>query len=393
MSQGRKKVFVQGNEAIALGALAAGIRFFAGYPITPSTEVAEMLAEELPKVGGKFIQMEDEIASMAAIIGASMAGAKSMTATSGPGFSLMQENIGLASMLEVPCVVVNVQRGGPSTGLPTKTHSADMMQAKWGSHGDYPIVAVIASSVNECFDLTIKTVNLSEQYRVPAIFLTEESVGHMRESIEIPPPEEIKLVERPKPTVGPEDYRPYDESFGDVPPFVKFGAGYRYHVTGLTHDDSGFPTSRADEIEKLMLRFQRKVTEDKPGLREVECYMADDAELLFFAYGSSARAARGAVNLARKEGFKVGLMKPIVIWPFPRSVVAKASRKAKHVIVPELNLGQIVGEVERAAGGMATVHSLSKVSSELFSPAELLEEVKRVMKKRSWGQIAASVAK
>jgi len=389
----RKKMFLQGNEAVALGALAAGVRFFAGYPITPSTEIAEMLSEELPKVGGKFIQMEDEIASMAAIIGASMVGLKAMTATSGPGFSLMQENIGLASMLEVPCVVVNVQRGGPSTGLPTKTHSADMMQTKWGSHGDYPIVAVSGSSVKECFDLTIKTVNLSEQYRVPAVFLIEESIGHMRENIEIPPPGAVETVERPAPTVGPEDYLPYDESLGDVPPFVKFGAGYRYHVTGLTHDDSGFPTSRADEIEKLMLRFQRKVTEDKPGLREVESYLADDAEVLFFAYGSSARAAKGTVNSARKEGLKVGLLKPVIIWPFPRSVVAKAAQKAKHIIVPELNLGQILGEVERAAQGMAMVHGVFKVSSELFSPSELLEHVRRIVKKKSWGTLAASVAK
>ncbi len=393
MSQKRKRVFVQGNEAIALGALAAGVKFFAGYPITPSTEIAEMLSEELPKVGGKFIQMEDEIASMAAIIGASMAGLKSMTATSGPGFSLMQENIGLASMLEVPCVVVDVQRGGPSTGLPTRTHSADMMQAKWGSHGDYPIIGVVASSVKECFDLTIKTVNLSEQYRVPAVFLTEESIGHMREDIELPSPDEMVTVDRPAPTVGPEDYMPYDDSFGDVPPFVKFGVGYRYHVTGLTHDESGFPTSRPDEIERLILRFQRKLTEDKPGLREVESYLVEDAEVLFFAYGSSARAAKGAVNLARKEGIKAGLLRPIVIWPFPRSVVARAARIARHIIVPELNLGQIIGEVERAAQGAAAVHGMSKVSSELFSPGELLEEVRRLMKNGLWKTIIASAAK
>jgi len=393
VSRKRKKVFVQGNEAIGLGSLAAGVKFFAGYPITPSTEIAEMLSEELPKVGGKFIQMEDEIASMAAIIGASMAGLKSMTATSGPGFSLMQENIGLASMLEAPCVVVNVQRGGPSTGLPTRTHSADMMQAKWGSHGDYPIIVVMASSVKECFELTIRTVNLSEQYRVPAVLLTEESIGHMRENVELPSPDEIKTVERPAPRVGPEEYMPYDESFGDVPPFVKFGVGYRYHVTGLTHDESGFPTSRPDEIEKLMLRFQRKVTEDKPGLRDVESYLVDDADVLFFAYGSSARAAKGAVNLARKEGIKAGLLRPIVIWPFPRSVVARAARRAKHIIVPELNLGQIIGEVERAAQGAAMVHGMSKVSSELFSPGELLEEVRRLVKKSFWKAVVASAAK
>jgi 2-oxoglutarate ferredoxin oxidoreductase subunit alpha len=393
LSGRRKKMFVQGNEAVALGSLAAGVKFFAGYPITPSTEIAEMLAEELPKVGGKFIQMEDEIASMAAIIGASMAGVKSMTATSGPGFSLMQENIGLASMLETPCAIVNVQRGGPSTGLPTRTHSADMMQTKWGSHGDYAIIAVVAASVKECFDLTIKTVNLSERYRVPAVFLTEESIGHMRENIEVPPSEEVERVDRAAPTVRPEEFLPFDDSFGDVPPFIKFGVGYRYHVTGLTHDKSGFPTSRPDEIEDLMLRFRRKVTEDKPGLTEVESYRTEDADVLFFAYGSSARAAKGAVNLARKKGLKLGLLRPIVIWPFPRKVVAKAAAKVKHIIVPELNLGQIVGEVERAAQGMAMVHGVSKVSSELYSPTELLEHVERVLKKKAWKAIAASVAK
>jgi 2-oxoglutarate ferredoxin oxidoreductase subunit alpha len=389
----RTQLFVQGNEAVARGAIAAGVRFFGGYPITPSSEIAEILSEELPKVGGKFIQMEDEIASIAAIIGASMAGLKSMTATSGPGFSLMQENIGLAAMLEVPCVIVNVQRGGPSTGLPTRTHSADMMQARWGSHGDYRIIALSGSSVKECFDLTIKTVNLSEQYRVPAVLLLEESIGHMRENIEIPSPDEIETVDRPAATVPPEQYIPYDQAFGDVPPFVKFGAGYRYHVTGLTHDDSGFPTSRPDEIESLLLRFRRKVTENKPGLTEVVSYMADDADILFFAYGSSARAARGTVNLARKEGLKVGLLRPIVVWPFPHSVVEKAAKNVRHIIVPELNLGQLVGEVERAAHGMAVVHAISKVSSELFSPTELLEHVRRIARKKSWKAVAASVAK
>lgn len=393
MNQRRETMFLQGNEAVALGALAAGINFFAGYPITPSTEIAEILSEELPKTGGKFIQMEDEIASMAAIVGASMAGARAMTATSGPGFSLMQENIGLASMLEAPCVIANVQRGGPSTGLPTRTHSADMMQAKWGSHGDYPIIGVVASSVSECFYLIIKTVNLSEQYRVPAVFLTEESIGHMRENIEVPSFEEVEKVQRPATTVGPEEYLPYDDRFGDVPPFVKFGVGYRYHITGLTHDKSGFPTSRPDEIEELMLRFRRKVTEDKPGLTEVESYLAEDAEVLFFAYGSSARAAKGTVNSGRKKGLKLGLLKPVVIWPFPRKVVAKAAARVKHIIVPELNLGQIVGEVERAACGMAAVHGISKVSSELFSPGELLEHVERIVKRKSWSAIAASVAK
>jgi 2-oxoglutarate ferredoxin oxidoreductase subunit alpha len=268
-----------------------------------------------------------------------------------------------------------------------------MMQAKWGSHGDYPVIAVSGASVKECFDFAIKTVNLSEHYRVPAVFLIEESIGHMRENIELPFPEEIERVDRPAATVEAEEYLPFDDHFGDVPPFVRFGAGYRYHLTGLTHDESGFPTSRPDEIEKLMLRFQRKVSEEKPGLREVERYMVDDAEILFFAYGSSSRAAQGAVNQGRRKGLKVGLLRPIVVWPFPQSVVAEAAKGVRHIIVPELNLGQIVGEVERASQGRAVVHGISKVSSQLFSPKELLEHVRRILKRKSWKAVAASVAK
>ena len=372
--------FLLGNEAVGYGALAAGVRFFAGYPITPSSEIAEFLSRELPKVGGKFIQMEDEIASMVAIIGASVAGVKSMTATSGPGFSLMQENLGLASMLEIPCVIVNIQRGGPSTGLPTKTHQADMMQARWGSHGDYAVIGIVGASVSDAFNLTIKAVNLSEKYRVPVVLLLEEIIGHMREKVEIPPFDQIELAERPKPTVSPDEYLPYDDSFGDVPPFIKFGEGYRYHITGLTHDKSGFPTSVPEEIEELMLRFKRKVNEDKEDLCSIENYETDDAEILIFAYGSSSRGAKGAVDLARKEGLKVGLMKPIIIWPFPTKKVRQIAEKVEHIVVPELNLGQIVGEVERAAQGKTQVHGLNKINSEILAPKEILSKIKEVIK-------------
>jgi len=370
----REVVFVQGNEACARGALAAGLQFFAGYPITPSTEIAEYISQELPKRGGRFLQMEDEIASMAALVGASMAGAKAMTATSGPGFSLMVENIGLAAMLEAPCVIVNVQRGGPSTGLPTQTHQADVMQARWGSHGDYRIIVLTAASVQESFTLTIKAFNLAEQFRSPVVLLLEEASAHMREKIEIPPREEIKLVERLGPTVPPEEYLPHDDRFGDVPPFVAYGKGYRYHTTGLTHDTAGFPTTRYDEIDALLRRHARKINEEIPALRDVEHYRMDDAELAVVAFGSSTRAARGAVDMARAEGLKLGMIKLVIVWPFPTAVIRDAAEQVEHLIVPELNMGQIVREVERAACGRAGVHSMTKVTSEIWAPHEIVEK-------------------
>ncbi len=371
----REVVFVQGNEACARGALAAGLQFFAGYPITPSTEIAEYLSAEMPRCGMRFLQMEDEIAAMAAIIGGSMAGAKTMTATSGPGYSLMVENVGLAAMLETPCVIVNVQRGGPSTGLPTRTHAADVMQARWGSHGDYPIIVLTASSVQEDFDLTIKAFNLAEQFRSPVVLLMEEATGHMREKIEIPPADEIELARRPAPTVSPEDYLPHDDRFGDVPPFVAYGRGFRYHTTGLTHDKAGFPTARPDEIDALMRRHARKINEEIPALCHVEHFMMDDAEIAIVAFGSSARAGQGALELARSRGIKLGMIKLVILWPFPTQVIRDVADQVEHIIVPELNLGQIVREVERAACGRAQVHSMTKVTSEIWAPHELIEKV------------------
>lgn len=367
--------FLQGNGAVVYGALLAGVNFFAGYPITPSTEIAEMLSVELPKIGGKFIQMEDELASIAAIIGASAAGAKSMTATSGPGFSLMMENIGLAAMLEIPCVIVDVQRGGPSTGLPTKTHQGDMMQAKWGSHGDYPIIALIASTVSECFELCIKAFNISERFRSPVILLLEEVTAHMRENVFIPASQDIEIWERPRPTVRPEEYMPYDDSFGDVPPFVSIGQGYRYNITGLIHDVSGFPTERPDEINELMARLKRKVSEENNDLVDFETANIEDAEILIFAYGSSARAAKGAIELARAKGIRVGLFRPRIIWPFPRKELEQIAGKFKHILVPELNQGQIIGEVERAVAGKSSVHFLGRVDGEMFSPNQIFEKL------------------
>jgi len=281
-------------------------------------------------------------------------------------------------MLEMPCVIVDVQRGGPSTGLPTKTQQADMMQAKWGSHGDYPIIALIASTVGECFELCIKAFNISERYRSPVIFLLEEVTAHMRENVFIPAQDDIEIWERPRPTVRPEEYMPYDDSFGDVPPFVAIGEGYRYNITGLIHDVSGFPTERPDEINDLMARLKRKVSEDNKELVDIVLDGVENAEILVFAYGSSARAAKGAIEQARKKGLSVGLMRPRIIWPFPRREIEEIAARFKHVIVPELNQGQIVGEVERAVAGKAQVHFMSRIDGEMFSPKQILEKIEEL---------------
>lgn len=371
--------FMQGNEACAEGAIAAGVRFFAGYPITPSTEIAEALAERLPQIGGRFIQMEDEIASMAAIIGASLTGCKSMTATSGPGFSLKQENIGYACYTEVPCVIVNIMRGGPSTGSPTSPAQGDVMQARWGTHGDHPIIVLAPSSVREMYELTIKAVNLSEEYRVPVIVLSDEIIAHMRERIEIPDPSEIKLVERKKPTAPPEEYLPFRaDPETDIPPMANFGEGYRFNVTGLTHSEAGFYTSNPEQITALHQRLHRKIEKHRAKIIEVEQYYTEDADLAVFAYGSTARTALRAVREAREKGTRACLLRPVTLWPFPDEIVHELAGRVKAFIVPEMNVGQIIYEVERAAHGQAQVHGLPKVSWELFTPAEILEKIEEV---------------
>ena len=371
--------FLQGNEAIVKGAIAAGVRFYAGYPITPSTEIAEILSEELPKLGGKYIQMEDEIGSIACVIGASIAGLKAMTATSGPGFSLMQENIGFACMAEVPCVIVNVQRVGPSTGIPTHPAQGDMMQARWGTHGDHPIVALAPSSVKECFDLTIKAFNISEKYRVPVIILSDEIIGHMREKVELPAPDSVEIINRIKPSVPPEWYKPYDETSDGVPPMANFGEGYRYNITGLTHDKMGFPTLRADETKELMSRLMKKTTYFKSDIIMMEEFMLKDAEIMVFAYGSVARVAMAAIRMARERGIKVGLLKPLTVWPFPKIQVERLSKKINTVIVAELNAGQMVYEVERVVKKDARVERLNKYDGELFTPGEILDKIMEVV--------------
>lgn len=371
--------FLQGNEAIVKGAIAAGVRFYAGYPITPSTEIAEILSEELPKLSGKYIQMEDEIGSIACVIGASIAGLKAMTATSGPGFSLMQENIGFACMAEVPCVIVNVQRVGPSTGIPTHPAQGDMMQARWGTHGDHPIVALAPSSVKECFDLTIKAFNLSEKYRVPVIILSDEIIGHMREKVELPAPDSVEIINRIKPSVPPEWYKPYDETSNGVPPMANFGEGYRYNITGLTHDRMGFPTLRADETRELMGRLMKKTTYFKSDIIMMEEFMLRDAEIMVFAYGSVARVAMAAIRMARERGIKVGLLKPLTVWPFPKIQVERLSKKINTVIVAELNAGQMVYEVERVVKKDARVERLNRYDGELFTPGEIMDKIMEVV--------------
>lgn len=376
---GREKKFLQGNDAIALGALYAGCRFFAGYPITPSTEVAEKLASMLPKVGGRFIQMEDEIAAMAAIIGASLAGKKSLTATSGPGMSLKMENLGFGCIAEVPCVILNVMRGGPSTGTPTGPGQSDIMQAKWGPHGDHPCIAITPSTVTEQFTETVRAFNLSEKYRTPVIILTDEIIGHMRESIEIPEKGELEVFDRVKPSCSPDEYMPYDSSKGDVPPMANFGEGYRYHVTGLNHDATGFPTSKPELIESEEKRLIRKVEDNYDDIVKVEEFMCSDADRIVFAFGSSARSAKDAVIKLREKGIKAGLLKALTIWPFPDKHIEKyASKGIKGIIVPELNLGQATREVERATKGKCKVEGLFRVDSEAILPLQISESLERL---------------
>ena len=369
--------FMNGDVACAEGAIAAGCRFFAGYPITPATEIAEHLAQRMPEVGGIYVQMEDEIASIAAVIGASYAGLKAMTATSGPGFSLMQENIGLAVMTEAPCVIVDVMRGGPSTGQPTLPGQQDVMQAKWGSHGDYEIIALAPSSVQEMFDLTIEAFNLSETYRVPAILLADEVVGHMWEKVVIPPAEKIKIVNRKKANVPPEAYAPFMPDNDLVPPMACFGEGYSFHATGLTHDEHGYPqTSSSEAQQKLVQRLCDKIRKNADKIIRVEEVMLDDADVVVVAYGIVARAALSAVRKAREKGIKAGLLRPITLWPFPEKRVAKIAKQAKAIVVPEMNCGQLVREVERAAKE-TPVAFLSKLGEEPHTPMEIFEVIRR----------------
>lgn len=375
MSEAR---IMSGNEAVAEGALAAGVRFFAGYPITPSSEIAEELSYRLPRVGGKFIQMEDELSSVGAIVGASLAGLKSMTATSGPGFSLMQENIGFAFMAEVPCVIVNVQRGGPSTGLPTQPSQGDTMQVRWGTHGDHDMIVVAPSSVKESFDLIVDCVNLSEKYRTPVVLLLDEVIAHMREKITLPGKEKIKIIERKKPPGGLKEYLPYKVTQDAIPAMANFGEGYRYHVTGLTHDETGFPTNEPEEIDRNIRRLLGKIEKHKGEIIRVEERYTQDAQILVFAYGSVARSAHSAVNKLRAKAVKVGLMRPITIWPFPDREVARLAGRVRKIIVPEMNMGQMIDEVRRVSPDRVEVEGVNRVDGELITPMEITDKIEEV---------------
>ena len=369
--------FRQGNEACAEAALAAGCRFFAGYPITPASEIAEYLSKRLPQVGGIAIQMEDELASIGAVVGASWTGNKAMTATSGPGFSLMQENIGLAVMTEAPCVIVDVMRGGPSTGQPTLPGQQDVMQAKWGSHGDYEIIALAPSSVQEMFDLTVEAFNLSETYRVPTILLADEIVAHMWEKVVIQPAEKMKILNRKKPNVPPEKYMPFMPDDNLVPPMACFGEGFSFHATGLTHDEHGYPQTQSSEVQqRLVRRLCDKIRKNADKIIRVEEVMLEDANVVVVAYGIVARAALSAVRKAREEGIKAGLLRPITLWPFPEKSVTKVAKQAKAIVVAEMNCGQLVREVERSAKETPVVF-LSKLGEDPHTPMEILEAIKR----------------
>lgn len=365
---------MQGNQACAEGALAAGVRFFGGYPITPSTEVAEILAERLPELGGKFIQMEDEIASMGAICGAALTGVKALTATSGPGFSLKQELIGYASIAEIPVVIVNVQRLGPSTGKPTSPGQGDVMQARWGSHGDRGVIALSPASVRECFDITVKAVNFSEKFRTPVILLLDEVIGHMRERVELPEADEVEIINRKLPTVPPSEYQAYKPDADRIPAMASFGSGYYYHVTGLVHNYQGQPTQANNLTAELIERLHTKIDNARDELTIYTEHYLDDAEVLVISYGGSARAAIAAVKAAREQGIKAGLLKLITIWPFPGSIVQQAAAKAKKVIVPEMNYGQLAGEIERYVGQDKVV-SVTRVDGELFKLEEILTPI------------------
>jgi 2-oxoglutarate ferredoxin oxidoreductase subunit alpha len=368
--------FINGDTACAEGAISAGCRFFAGYPITPATEVAERMSERLPEIGGVFIQMEDEIASMNAVLGASWAGVKAMTATSGPGFSLMMENIGLGVMLETPCVVANVQRAGPSTGLPTLVAQGDMMQARWGSHGHYEIIALVPDSPQEMFDLTVLAFNLSEQYRVPVLLMADEAVGHMSEKVVIPQINSKELVNRPRPKVAPEKYLPYDSRKGLVPPMAVAGEGYRFHVTGLTHDDRGYPVMTAEAQDKLIRRLVDKIRLNIKDITKYEEVKIDDAEVVVVSYGISARIARYAVQKAREEGIKAGLLRLITVWPFADDRIRKLASAVKAFLVPEINYGQMVREVERCVAGKAKVRLIPHMGGGVHLPETILEAIR-----------------
>ena len=374
-----KARLMQGNEACAEAAIAAGVNFFAGYPITPSTEIAETMAKLLPKTGGKFIQMEDEIASMGAILGASLAGCKVMDATSGPGFSLKQELIGYAACAEIPCVLVDVQRVGPSTGQPTAPSQGDVMQVRWGTHGDHPVIALSPWSVRETFDATVMAVNYAERFRTPVMLLMDEMVGHLREKVELP--DKVEIYPRRKPTkTRAEGYQPFAPEADLVPNVADFGEGYHIHVTGLIHDETGFPVGSPKVTEDSIRRLHEKIERAGEEIIHTESYFMDDAEYAVVSFGGTARTAYEAVREARESGKKVGLVRLLTIWPFADTVIAELAAKVKGIVVAELNYGQIVHEVRRAANGACPVSLCGKYNMRAFEPGEILASIDELVK-------------
>ncbi|MGE4296421.1 MAG: 2-oxoacid:acceptor oxidoreductase subunit alpha [Desulfovibrionaceae bacterium] len=376
----KTELFALGNEAVVEGALLAGCTFFGGYPITPSSEIMEGMAARLPRTEqGVFIQMEDEIASLGAVIGASLAGRKAMTATSGPGFSLMQEHIGYACMVESPLVIVNVMRGGPSTGLPTSPAQGDVQQARWGSHGDHPIIVLSASNVQECLEMTIRAFNMAEKYRTPVILLLDEVTAHTREKITLPDPGDFEILERVMPAVPPEWYKPFEDTARGVPPVAPIGSGYRVHFTGLTHDPMGYPTQRPDEIGAAMHRMFRKIDQFFEDIQLVDELMIQDAEIGVVAYGSVARSAQLAIKKAREQGINAGLITLRTLFPFPRAAVERMTRSCKVIIVPEMNMGQMSREVKRVNNGRCRIRTINRVDGQIITPAEILKLISQVV--------------
>jgi 2-oxoglutarate ferredoxin oxidoreductase subunit alpha len=383
--------FLLGDHAAAEGAILAGCRLFAGYPITPATEIAEQMSTRLPQVGGVYIQMEDELASMNAVLGASWGGVKAMTATSGPGFSLMMENFGLGIMMETPCVLINVQRGGPSTGLPTLVGQQDMMQARWGSHGDYEMIALAPSSPQELFDLTIRAFNLAEKYRTPVLVMTDAEVGHMTEKVVIPPPEAVEIINRPvvrKGDVSPDHFRIYRDmgAKDSVSPMTAAGEGYRIHVTGLTHDERGYPAMNASAQEWNVRRIMDKIRTHRDDIIQVEARGLEDAEVVVVAYGISARTSLWPIEMAKREGLRVGMLRPLTVWPFPEEQIRNLAKRVRAFVVPEINMGQIVREVERCAAGRAPVFGINRPGGEILEPDLVLDGIRKAAAGRSPSQ-------
>ncbi len=371
-------MMIAGNEACAEGALYAGCRFFAGYPITPSSEIAELLSRRLPLAGGKFIQMEDEIGAMGAVIGAALTGVKALTATSGPGFSLKQENIGHAVMAEVPCVVVDVQRGGPSTGTPTLPAQMDVQQARWGTHGDHGVICLSASTAQETFEQTIRAFNLAETYMTPVLLLIDEIVGHTTEKVVLPGPGEREIVNRRQPAVPPASYVPYAVDETGIPVLATFGTGYRYNITGLCHDETGFPTNDSKKIEANILHLTEKIERHRAEIIRWKEFRLDDAAIAVFAYGAVARSARRAVIEAREAGIKAGLFEPLTLWPFPSEAILEVAGRVKAFVAAEMNLGQMAREVELAAKCRAEVHRECRVDGDPITPRQILERIKEL---------------